>query len=139
MEQLARADKRAEIIDRVHHERRQKLKTANAKLVQSVKERRDENDRLARQLKELEQSVQVREAIYKSRVDASGGEVNPAAKAQQRMKRVTMRRRLIDLARVQTEEIDYLRQELDRLRQRTFPSFATAARGRLMVPPDEII
>lgn len=55
------------------------------------------------------------------------------------MKRVTMRRRLIDLARLQTEEIDFLRQELDRLRQRTFPSFAHAARNRLAVPPDELL
>ena len=29
--------------------------------------------------------------------------------------------------------------ELDRLRQRSFPSFAHAARNRLAVPPDEII
>jgi hypothetical protein len=50
-----------------------------------------------------------------------------------------MRRRLIDLARLQTEEIDFLRQELDRLRQRSFPSFAHAARKRLAVPPDELL
>jgi len=56
-----------------------------------------------------------------------------------RMKKVTMRRRLVDLARVQTEEIDFLRGELDRLRQRTFPSFAHAAKHRLQLPPDEII
>ena len=36
-------------------------------------------------------------------------------------------------------EIDFLRQELDRLRQRSFPSFAHAARNRLAVPPDELI
>jgi len=28
------------------------------------------------------------------------------------------------------DEIDFLRQELDRLRQRTFPSFAYASRAR---------
>ena len=42
------------------------------------------------------------------------------------MKSITTRRKLIDLARAQTDEIEFHRQELDRLRQRTFPSFAHA-------------
>lgn len=54
-----------------------------------------------------------------------------------RMKRVTARRRIVDLARVQTGEIEVLKTELDRLRQRTFPSFAHAARSRLIHCPDE--
>lgn len=41
----------------------------------------------------------------------------------QKMKKVVQRRHLVDIARTQAEEIDYLRQELDRMRQRTFPSF----------------
>ena len=41
------------------------------------------------------------------------------------MQSIVTRRKLIDLARAQTDEIEFLRQELDRLRQRTFPSFAS--------------
>ena len=41
--------------------------------------------------------------------------------ANRKMKRVTMRRKLVDLARAQTDEIEFLRMELDRLRQKTFP------------------
>lgn len=40
------------------------------------------------------------------------------------MEAIVARRKLIDLARSQTEEIEFLRQELDRLRQKTFPYFA---------------
>merc|ERR1711865_633318 len=45
-----------------------------------------------------------------------------------------------DRPRAAPDRGDYfMRQELDRLRRRTFPSFAHAARNRLAVPPDEII
>jgi len=135
----ARTDKKTEIIQRVHQDKLAKLKKSIAKMASSIQDRRSENEKLVAQMAELEGSVKVRESIYQSRVDATGGHSNPAHQAASRMKKVTMRRRLVDLARVQTEEIDYLRQELDRLRQRTFPSFANAARSRLMVPPDEVL
>lgn len=54
-----------------------------------------------------------------------------------RMKRITTRRRLVELARAQTSEIEALKTELGRLRQRTFPSFAHAARNRMISCPDE--
>ena len=102
------------------------------------------------QRKELEAAVAVRESIHRSRVQAKGGSTDPRALAQARMKvggaafsgggvpscdahlalraqAITTRRKLIDLARTQTEEIEFLRQELDRLRQSTFPSFAHAS------------
>lgn len=132
-----RGEQRMALLKRMHSDKHAKISQANAKLSAAVRDRRTENDRLLGQLRELESSVKARESIYRSRVD--GGDMSSQQKAQQRMKRVTMRRRLIDLARVQTEEIDFLRQELDRLRQRTFPSFAHAARHRLLLPPDEIV
>jgi len=39
------------------------------------------------------------------------------------MKRVTVRRRLADIAKAQTEEISSLKREVAKLRQRTFPDF----------------
>lgn len=49
------------------------------------------------------------------KADGAGG-LNPAAMAGAKMKRITVRRRLVELARSQTEEMDFLKQELDRLR-----------------------
>ena len=51
----------------------------------------------------------------------SGGD--PMTMAAAKMKKVVARRHMVDTARAQAEEIDYLRQELDKMRQRTFPSF----------------
>ena len=47
------------------------------------------------------------------------------------MKKVTGRRQLVDVAKSQADEIDSLRQELDRLRQKTFPSFIRATKSRM--------
>ena len=71
----------------------------------------------------------MREAIHATRTGGKGT-VDPAETARARMKAVMTRRKLVDLAKAQTEEIEFLRGELDRLRQRTFPSFAHASQMR---------
>jgi hypothetical protein len=43
--------------------------------------------------------------------------------AQTNFREVKTRQTLMDAAKKHTEEIDLLRKELDRLRQKTFPSF----------------
>ena len=63
------------------------------------------------------------------------GVADPNAAGRARMKAIVTRRKLLDLARAQTDEIEFLRQELDRLRQKTFPSFAT--RRNPNVNPDD--
>ena len=109
-----------------------------AKGAKAVQQRREENVKLRAQLEQLGGSVAAREAIFKARAE-SGADGGAASAAAARLKRVAMRRRLIDLAKAQTEEIEFLRGELDRLRQRTFPSFAAAARSKLLLPPDEVL
>lgn len=133
-----RAAARLAVAERAAQQRQAVVQQGVDKLRHSVREKRAENTRLVAQLRELEASVNAREAIYKTRAEAAGGELSAAASAAQRMKRVMMRRRLLDLAKAQTDEINFLRGELDRLRERTFPSFASAARHRLM-PPDELM
>jgi hypothetical protein len=54
-----------------------------------------------------------------------------------RMQKVVMKRQLIDATRAHAEELDLLRQELDKIRQKTFPSFVRAARQRTFANPDE--
>lgn len=55
-----------------------KARQANAKIAQQLQERLDENRRMSGQLVQLASSVKVREAIFRSHVEASGGESNPA-------------------------------------------------------------
>lgn len=55
-----------------------KARQANAKIAQQLQERLEENRRVSSQLVQLATSVKVREAIYRSHMEASGGEINPA-------------------------------------------------------------
>ena len=48
------------------------------------------------------------------------------------MKKIVARKHMLDSAKSQAEEADFLRQELDRLRQRTFPSFVQATKERVL-------
>ena len=52
------------------------------------------------------------------------------------MKKIVLRRHLVDTARAQAEEIDFLRQELDKIRQKTFPSFIRAVKKRIPNPDE---
>ena len=82
----------------------------------------------------------VRASIHRARASGGDGVADPNAAGRARMKAVVTRRKLLDLARAQTDEVEFLRQELDRLRQKTFPSFAqhfsniTCARDYLHFP-----
>lgn len=126
---LEKADAKLEHMKRAHARTMSKLKRAAGKVNRQVRDRESENTRLGSQMKELESAVTVRESIHRSRAQARGtGASDASNRAAGRMKAITTRRKLIDLARAQTEEIEFLRQELDRLRQATFPSFAHASR-----------
>jgi len=46
------------------------------------------------------------------------------ADPSKKIKEIAHKRKLLDIAKQQTEDIEVLRDELDRLRARTFPSFA---------------
>ena len=111
-------------------ERIRKLKRANEALRRLVKGRTDESNSLKDKIQKLAGEVDARQSVLQSRDDARGPTGNPAASAQLKMKKVMARRHLVDTARAQAEEIDFLRQELDRARQRTFPSFVRAAQRR---------
>jgi hypothetical protein len=58
-----------------------------------------------------------------TKTSSSLGSAHTRSDANAKMKAITVRRKLVDLAKAQTEEIEFMRQELDRLRRRTFPSF----------------
>jgi WD40 repeat protein len=107
--------------------------------------RKQENSMLEKKLRELQQNVIQREHIrrlrapqggsggqtgnegQKPRIVGGGGRIeeNEGAirLAQTNFREVKTRQTLMDAAKKHTEEIELLRKELDRLRQKTFPSF----------------
>ena len=119
-----------------HLQKMDKIEFEVRKIEKKASGMRAENKRLAAQHDELKSSVAVRESICRSKENQTAG-ASAASAAQLRMKAVVTRRKLMDLARAQTDEIEYLRSELDRLRQRTFPSFATAKAEAVVQYPDE--
>jgi len=121
------------------------LKKQYAMCSHATKLRKMENNMLEKKLRELQQNVIQREHIRRLRApqggsgnQAQGGGAKPriiggggrieenegaVRMAQTTFREVKTRQTLMDVAKKHTEEIDLLRKELDRLRQKTFPSF----------------
>jgi WD40 repeat protein len=127
---IKKAEEKLEHLIASHATKLKKIQTLNNKFKHQHREKKEENSRLSVQIQQLDQNVQMRESIHASRFESQDeSQVNPSQETMNRMKTIMMRRKLIDLARAQTDEIEFLRGELDRLRQRTFPSFSQGARG----------
>merc|ERR1712166_1589793 len=95
------------------------------KLRQTTKELQEENWQLEEDIRELEISVSERKKIYDLKFehqDASSGKQDRG-----KFNEAVARKRLVDIAKAQAEEVEFLREELTRLRQRTFPSFSHLA------------
>jgi len=101
-------------------ERKAKL----AKLRQTTKELQDENWQLDEDIRELEISVSERKKIYDLKFEHQEGGNNVQ---RAKFNEAVARKRLVDIAKAQAEEVEFLREELTRLRQRTFPSFSHLA------------
>lgn len=105
-----------------------KIHQAQAKLARHLRDRQRENEGFQAQVQQLAMQVQVREDILASRRNAAmrnaAGAHDGTSDNATRLSAITVRRKLVDLARSQTEEIEHLRLELDKMRRRTFPSFA---------------
>ena len=116
-----------------HQAQLKKLDRAARQLQRKITEKERENRKLKDHIEGLEQVVKLREGIRQQ----AGNKSDKHKAERQRMEMVVTRRKLIDLARAQTDEIEFLRQELDRLRQKTFPSFATQSRYGALGPDDK--
>ena len=114
----------------------QTLGKTNENLVRIIDERHQECGMLQHKVGSLKQEVQACRSVKLSRDEARGVQGDPINVAATKMKKVVGRRHMVDIARAQAEEIDYLRQELDKMHQRTFPSFVKATRKRLAVNAD---
>jgi WD40 repeat protein len=138
-------EKKIEHLNSTTAKKEQALRRQYAMNNHSAKLRKGENAMLEKKLRELQQNVIQREHIRRLRAPQGGGaaaggetgqkprivggggriEENEAVirTAQTTFREVKGRQGLMDAARKHTEEIEVLRKELDRLRQKTFPSF----------------
>jgi tetratricopeptide (TPR) repeat protein len=101
------------------------------KVLKKVRDMQEENRRLDQTIVELQNSVAERQNIWRIRqkdapmpgTEGSGHEGSEAEAQRKRVAAVVERRRLVELAKQQAEEIEFLKSELERCRKRTFPSF----------------
>lgn len=101
-----------------------RIKTINEtkkKLLKEIKDKNAENEELEQRARMLKLNVDQRQQITNLRTD--GGQ-DSSADPKHKFVQIAKHRKLVDIARQQTDEVDFLRDELDRLRARTFPSFA---------------
>ena len=111
----------------------QNLLKQNESLNKQLEDRNHECRYLEEKISALDVQVAASNNVKQSRDEARGAAGDPAAVAAMKMKKVVGRRHLVDTARSQAEEIDFLRQELDKMRQRTFPSFVRYARSTILL------
>lgn len=114
---------RKEYLLKEYANRHAQLEQRVASYERQLQEKQQELAGLQRQINDVNSAVELSLNIKKSKEQARGSEQMQASAALDRMKKVVNRKHLVDMARAQAEEIDFLRQELDRMRQRTFPSF----------------
>ena len=107
------------------------------KLQNSIAEKKEENQELDKQLKELQVSV-----IERQQIDELAGNLvltfnttllildigisQAEAGAKERMHNIIVRKKLVQAAKAQAQEIAILRAEVERLRMRTFPALVQA-------------
>jgi hypothetical protein len=120
--EIAALEKRAEYSQKAHLHKLDEKNKALAKLSHKVHDKTTANSRLDVQLEELARDVGERQVIWESgskksgRVDVGG----------EGLLEIYNRRRLVDLAKAQAQDISILREEVERLRLRTFPAFSTS-------------
>jgi chromosome segregation ATPase len=117
--EVASLEKKMESIKASHEEKVADLRRQVAKINAMIADRRAEMESLQGQIEQLEGSVLEREMIHSiqsTNKDASGD-------GFKRFEEIHMKRKLQTLVGMQTQEIGLLRDELDRLRRRTFPTF----------------
>ena len=100
-------------------------------LKKQLSDREAESTSLEGKLRDLRLEVAARKNVKNSSETSRSSTADSALDlVGQKMRKIVARKQLLDSARSQAEEADFLRQELDRLRQRTFPSFVKAAKQR---------
>jgi len=117
--EVAQLERKLEQLKANHEERAADLKRQVAAIKKLVAEKEGEMGSLKQQIEQLEGSVLEREMIHEIQSKSK----DSSSDSHKRFEEVHMKRKLQTLVGMQTQEIELLREELDRLRRRTFPTF----------------
>ncbi|XP_013386289.1 cilia- and flagella-associated protein 43 isoform X2 [Lingula anatina] len=106
------------MMQKKHHEKNvEEHKKIVKDLKKAIQQREEENKSLERDLEELNVSVNERSHINDVNADKTGD-----GGRDRRYQEIVQRRKLVDLAKAQAQEVAVLRAEVERLRMRTFPA-----------------
>jgi len=124
--EVAALERKLESLKAAHDDKISELKRQIVKIDRMVADKEAEMASLKGQIDQLEGSVLERKMIHEIQAknkDASGDSFK-------RFEEMHMKRKLQTLVGMQTQEVELLREELDRLRRRTFPTFTHTDTGR---------
>ena len=130
-----RAESKLLLMQKAHKTNLAKLEKALAKAVAKVEKLKVENAKMEKRKEELQVNVKIREKVKGNMgiQGLEGEDKEPAGSgmsaAKARLRNVAMRRKLNDVIRAQKDEIDFLKMQRQKLRERSFPSFAHTSRA----------
>jgi len=119
--ELKQLDRKMEFVAAASRDQLLGKKLRLLQLRKKIKQQSRENERLYETVAELESAVKERMQISSIRDE---GRLEDSRAGAERMKALVTRRKLVDLAKLQSEEVRFLRQQVEELRRRTFASFA---------------
>lgn len=119
--ELKRLDRKIEFTNQSMEEVAKRKAEKLVKVQSAIQSQMKENERLMDTVKELENAVKERSNIAAIK---KGEEHDDARIRDDRMKTLVTRRKLVDLAKLQSEEIQFLREQVNSLRRSTYAAFA---------------
>ncbi|KAJ3398855.1 Cilia- and flagella-associated protein 43 [Chytriomyces hyalinus] len=125
--EISALERRADFNSKSHVHKLDDKSTLVDKFEKKIAEKKRENDKLEMRLRDLEAAVKERRKIHDVQVKrktmaGAGGGANGVGD-KNTLSDIYTRRKLVDLAKSQSQDIAILREEVERLRLRTYPAF----------------
>ncbi|XP_066549969.1 cilia- and flagella-associated protein 43 [Amia ocellicauda] len=116
--QISNMKKTLSMQEKIHKKKVNKVKKSVQQLIRQTAQKAQDSATLDQQLQNMMISVAEKRHIC----DAIAVEQNQESSAEERYKDILQRKRLVDLAKAQAQEVAILRAEVERLRMKTFPA-----------------
>ncbi|KAJ1140683.1 hypothetical protein NDU88_007031 [Pleurodeles waltl] len=118
LHQISILEQTLQMQDRNHEKNVKNYKDVIKGIERQIGQKIQVNQQLEQEMQEMRASVSERKHVY----NAVGVEQTAARHAQERYQEIVQRRKLVDLAKSQAQEIAALQAEVERLRMKTFPA-----------------